>query len=327
MSHKRTISRYRTIVDPMDRRRTDPVIYYAAIDPGGAGGGAAPGAQPNGAPTPTPQPGGQGNGQGGGFREQFFSNVPDEHWALIEPHISGVNQHMTQLQQRYAPFKGYADQDLQGLAQFSDAFNQDPVGQWIRMAQGMQQAGLLDEQLDLEHLRSLVLDQGLPEPPNARPQPQNGDMPPWAQQLAQRLDQLEGGVNKFQTDHRTQVEDAVLNRQITHITNELKSAGFPEGAVSKEQILASYIAHRGNAGAAVKSFVDVRNALLKGFTKIGEPDPTPTPASNRGNNNDLDLPIGAPQPRQQRQRGGRSKVIPRETQAAAAQFLAKQGIE
>jgi hypothetical protein len=300
-------------------------VYYAAIDPSG-GGGAAPGAQPGGAPTPTPQPGSQGPGQGGGFREQFFPNVPDEHWALIEPHISGVNQHVTQLQQRYAPFKGYRDEDLQGLAQFSTAFDQDPLGQWIRMAKGMQAAGVMSEDLDIEHLASLLSEQGPgpapQQPPNAQ-QPPQGDMPPWAQALVQRIDQLEGGVNQDRTTQRQQVEDAVLKRQIATIKGEMQKGGIAEGMFSEESILAAYIAHRGNAQAAAKSFVDARNAILKGYTKPNDDLPNPTPG-----NNDLELPNGAPTPRTPAKgRGRRGGMIDPKTVAAASQFLQKQGVQ
>src|SRR4051794_22064140 len=110
-----------------------PFIVYSAIDPGGSPGGGQPAGQPVGAPTPNAQPGSQGGGQGG-FRGTFFQNVPDEVWAQIEPHVGSINQHVTQLQQRYAPFKGYRDEDLQGLANFSQAFDRDPVGQWLNMA-------------------------------------------------------------------------------------------------------------------------------------------------------------------------------------------------
>lgn len=310
----------------MKRKRTTPIIFYAAIDPGGGGGGGQPGGAPVGAPTPGAQPGSQGNGQGGGFRETFFPNVPDEHWALIEPHIGGVNQHVTQLQQRYAPFKNYRDEDLQGLATFSAAFDRDPVGQWMRMAHALQSSGVLDEELDLDHLQALVMGK-VPDPTGGQPQPpQNGDMPPWAQQLLQRLDKLEGGVNQYQQTTRQQVEDAVLQRQINAMKDGLKKAGFADDAVSQEQLLSAYIAHRGNAQAALQSFVSMRNALLKGFTRQAGPGGQPDPTAGNGNNNDLDLPGGAPPvrnaPRSRTPRGG---AIDSKTKAAAEQFLRSQG--
>lgn len=306
-----------------------PNIYYAAIDPGGAGGGA-PGGAPAGAPSPTAQPGGQGGGQGG-FREQFFPNVPEDIWGQVEPHVRGVQGHVTQLEQRYAPFKGYRDQDLQGLAEFSTAFDRDPVGQWIRMAQGLQQAKgpngqpLLNPDLDVEHLAALATGQlgnEEPEVPGGQPPApngSNGDVPPWAQQLMQRLDQLEGGVTQDRVSHRQQVEDAVLKRQVGSMKEQLVKAGYPEEALSEEGLLSTYIAHRGNVSAAVQSMVQMRMALLKGFTTPnGEPPPS------GGDNNDLTLPNGAPTARTSRKAGRRSSVIKPDVRAGALQFLKKQ---
>lgn len=303
-----------------------PIIYYAAIDPGGAGGGA-PGATPPGTTPPTAQPGGQGGGQGG-FREQFFPNVPEEVWGQVEPHVRGVQGHVTQLEQRYAPFKGYRDQDLQGLAEFSTAFERDPVGQWIRMAQGLQQATgpngqpLLNPDLDVEHLAALATGQLGQDEPQGGPQVQdngNGDMPPWAQELMQRIDQLEGGVNQFTSSHRQQVEDAVLKRQVDSMKEQLVKAGYPEEALSQEGLLSTYIAHRGNVNAAVQSMVQMRMALLKGFTT-----PNGEPVPSGGDDNDLTLPNGAPTARPSRKAGRRSSVIKPDVRAGALQYLKKQ---
>jgi hypothetical protein len=301
-----------------------PYIVYAAIDPGGSPGGGGMGAAPPGSPTPPAQPGSQGGGQGGGFREQFFPNVPDDQWALMEPHVSNVNRHVTQLQQRYAPFKSYRDEDLQGLANFATSFDRDPVGQWLRMAQALQANGHLDTELDLEHLGALV--QGTLPDAGGNQSPPNGDgeMPAWAQQLNQRLDKLEGGVTDFQTSQRQQVEDAVLQRQINAMKAGLKKAGFADNSVTQEQLLSAYIAHRGNAQAALESFVNLRNNLLQGFTRTAGGH---QPAPNNGGNNDLDLPGGAPPVRAARGGARRgSGAIDSKTKAAAEQFLRSQEV-
>lgn len=300
-----------------------PHIFYSAIDPGGGGGGGQGGQVP-GSPTPNAQPGSQGVGQGGGFREQFYPNVPDEVWAQMEPHVRRTQEHVTQLEQRYAPFKSYDAESLQGLAGFAQAFDRDPLGQWMRMAHGLQQAGVLDSELDLEHLESIIRNT-VPEPqPNGQPEP-NGDMPPWARDLIGRLDKLEGGVTQFQTDQRTQVENAVLNRQVNRIKGALEKAGVPKGSVSDEMVLSTYIAFRGNAQAAAEALTGMRTSWLKGFVQDPNPNPNPNPTPA---NKDLDLPNGAPQARVPRGRGGRrGGVIDGQTAAAAAQFLKTQGGE
>lgn len=313
------------------RRLYVPNIYYATIDPGGAGGGA-PAGQPGGTAPPNAQPGGQGGGQGG-FREQFFPNVPDEIWGQVEPHVRGVQGHVTQLEQRYAPFKGYRDEDLQGLAEFSTSFDRDPVGQWIRMARGLQNAvgpngqPLINPDLDLEHLAALAMGQlgdeesndGLP---GGAPQGGDQDMPEWARALNQRLDRLEGGFGQFTSSQRQQVEDAVLKRQIGNMRTQLEQAGFPKDSLGEELLLSTYIAHRGNVNAAIQSLGQMRMNLLKGFTKPNGDPADPTPSLN--GDTDLDLPNGAPQPRVSRKAGRRSSIVKPETRAAALQFLKKQ---
>jgi hypothetical protein len=191
------------------------------------------------------------------------------------------------------------------------------------MARGLQEAGVLDPELDLDHLAQLVSGQQAGPAPTA---PQDPNMPEWAQALNARLDQLEGNTTKFQQSHQQQVEDAVLKRQVSSIKNTLKAAEIPDGAFSEETILASYIAHRGNAQMAAQSLVNARNELLKGYVKNADPNQQQQQQRRRAStqSNDLELPNGAPQARDQRATRGRGKMIPPATRAAAEQFLRKQ---
>lgn len=264
-------------------------IYYET--PAGVTGGAgAPGT-----PQPTtPQSGApdQGQGQGNPFRQQHFANVPDEHWALIEPHMGGINKHVTQMEQRYAPFRGYTPEAVQGLAQFAQAYDQNPIGAWIQTARALQTSGILDNDIDLDYLEALTNG----EDPDAAPaggavpppgQQQGEQIPAWAQTLTQRLEAMEQGFTGFQQTQQQRQQDAAINRQVSWMKSQLQEAGVTEDLLTEERLLSSFIVHRGNAQAAVKDLMDFRTGLLKGVV------PT-NPAASRQEKN-LDLPNGAPQ--------------------------------
>ncbi len=271
-------------------------------------------------PTGTPQPGapGQGQPQGDGFRQTHFSNVPDEQWAVVEPHVRGVQGYVTQLEQRLAPIKNYTPEAVQGLARFAQEFEANPVGQWINIARMLEQRGVLTD-LDVDYLEKIATgqpvddDEGLGEP--GAPQPQEDQIPPWAQQLLQRLDQLEGGVKQFQGTQQERVNKAVLNRQLTHMKTELVKAGFPEEALDANTLTAQFIAHGGNANAAVQSMSNMRSTLLKGIV--------PGNGQQQQRQKDLDLPNGAP-PRKTPPRGRQSRgMFSNDVTAAAEQALAR----
>jgi hypothetical protein len=298
--------------------RIKPAIYYET--PGGASGGGGGPAAPTPA-QPTPQPGapGQGQGQGDGFRQTFFANVPDEHWQLIEPHISGVNRHVTQLEQRYAPFRQYSPEAVQGLAAFVESFERDPANQWIELARTLQTQGALDPELDLDYLAALVRG----EDPDAEPAPSdNGGgmegLPPEASQLIQQLqekvEQLEQGVTQQSEAAQRRVEDAALSRQMNHITQQLTTAGFPEGTFSRETLMAHFIAHRGNAAAVVKTLSDLRSQLL------GD-----TFNANQGRQKkDLDTSKGVPKSNGTKRPGPTRRGMFAGQSAAAEQYLRSQ---
>jgi hypothetical protein len=283
------------------------IAYEVPEGAAGPAGVATPPAQQPGAPGQGPE------GQGNAFRTQHFPNVSDEHWQLIEPHMQGINRYVTQQEQRYAPFKSYTPEAVQGLAQFAAAFDRDPQGAWIQTAKMLQAEGRLNADLDLDHLEALLSGQdpeGQPQgPPNGNGVVPQGSDDPQVQELLQRIDNLERGREQEQLTQRQRTEDAALKRQVDWMKAELKRGGVPEDAFSDERLLAAYIAHRGNAQLAVKSELDYRNATLKGFAN---PEPPPS--------KDLDLPRGAPGTTP---RPGSSKrgMFSAETTAAAEQAL------
>jgi hypothetical protein len=250
------------------RNLYQPTFLYEV--PGGtASGGAPPVAQPA---APTPQPAqGQGQGQGDGFRSTFFPNVPDEHWQLIEPHIGGVNRHVTQLQQRYAPFNSYTPEAVQGLARFAEAFEQNPTAQWIVMARALQQNGQLDPDLDLDHLESLI--NGQQQAEATSPVGEIEGVPPqiaeMLQQQQQVIQQLQERLDKGDLTQRQSIEDQALKRTMGWMKSQLKNAGVDETLLTDQRLMGMFISHGGNPQAAIQDAIDYRTALLGGVV----PDP------------------------------------------------------
>lgn len=301
--------------------RNPPVYFSAPGAPVGGGGDPAQASAQQGQPTPQPpQPGapGQGQGQGDGFRQQYFPNVPDEVWGQIEPHLQGVNRHVTQLEQRYSPFKGYTPEAVQGLAEFAQAFDRDPLGQWIRLAHALQQQGRLDPDIDLDHLAALAAGQD-PDAVDSGQTLQGDEVPPWAQQFLERQDRLEQGFTQYQQTQRQRAEDHALKRQLDHMKSEMKKGGIPEEIITNEYLLSGYIAHRGNAQKAVESAVNMRNQMLKGFTG----DPAQQQQQQR--DKDLDLPNGAP--KTGKRSGSRGRGMFAEANRAAEQALRRAAQE
>jgi hypothetical protein len=250
------------------RNLYQPTFLYE-VPGGAASGGAPPVAQPA-APTPQPTQG-QGQGQGDGFRSTFFPNVPDEHWQLIEPHIGGVNRHVTQLQQRYAPFNSYTPEAVQGLARFAEAFEQNPTAQWIVMARALQQNGQLDPDLDLDHLESLI--NGQQQAEATSPVGEIEGVPPqiaeMLQQQQQVIQQLQERLDKGDMTQRQSIEDQALKRTMGWMKTQLKKAGVNEELLTDQRLMGMFISHGGNPQAAIQDAIDYRTALLGGVV----PDP------------------------------------------------------
>lgn len=301
----------------------EPHIYYETPGgqsaPGTAQAGGAPG---NGAQPAPPQPGapGQGQGQDQGFRQTFFPNVPDEQWGLIEPHVTNINRHVTQLQQRYAPFNGYTPEAVQGLANFAQAFDADPVGQWVGMARMLQQRGVLDPDLDIDHLESLLNDEEPGGPEGGAQMPQVEGLPPEVQELIgglhQTVQQLQQRLDSQDQRTTQRTQDAALQRNLTWMREQLKGTGIDEKLLTEERLLASFIAHRGNAQSAVKDLSDFRSGMLQGYVEQGQ----------QRQRQPLQTKNGIPQSGK-RPTGGRRGMFGGDVSAAAEQYLRTQGNE
>lgn len=239
---------------------------------------------------------------------QYFPNVPDEHWALMEPHVGQFEGFVTQLQQQVAPMKaltdrGYTPERLQGLVNFESKFASKPLDTWLEMGQMLQQPGengapaAIDPDVDLEYLAAIARGEdpdatpGVPQgQPGAVPQ---GQMTPelqsayeQIQQLTQTVSQLQQGFQQDQVQRQTAIQDQFYNGRMTQMKDALKKGGWPEELLTDENLGAHVITHRGNFQTATQALLDQRTSLLKGIR-----DPNLNP------NQPTTLPNGAPQSR------------------------------
>lgn len=281
---------------------------------------AVPGAPPAAAAQP-----GQGapptNGQQptpDGFRG-MFSDISDEQWPTVEPHLRNVQAHVTRLEQIAKPFTeaGVNPDQATQLLQFAQNYSNDPVGTWLAMAATLNEAGALPEDLDFDELNSIVT--GEPNP-NATPeQPAPGEVPgdPNVAQLMQQVKE-QGELIKSLVDDRTQErtqrqtdqQNALLAKTVDQVKTQLKDAGVPEPA--EELIVASIIANKGQPNAVVEQLTGLKASVLQGITTNRETNGQP-PRQPRG------VPPTTPKPRT----GGRPDAF-KSAREGATQFLKQQ---
>lgn len=283
-------------------------LYFETPDPAGGGGAGIPA---NGTPPQQGQgqpPVGATAAQPQGVR-QFFPNVPDEHWALMEPHVANFEGTVTQLQQQVAAFKpmidaGYDPQRLQGLVNFEAKFAQSPLDTWLEMGQMLQQGQngqppAVHPDVDLEYLAAIARGEDpdatpgvVPNQPGATPP---GQLTPELQQayeqiatLTQQVTQLQQGFQQDQVTRQTQVQDQVLKLRMGQMREALKKGGWDETLLTDEVLGGAIIVHKGDFQQAVQALLDQRTALLKGITDPRlNPNTTATPGRTT-------LPNGAP---------------------------------
>jgi hypothetical protein len=254
----------------------------------------------------TPQPGqGQPQQQGDTGLRQYFPNVPDDHWAIMEPHVQQMGAQITQLQQQVAPLRqafqqGYDGEHLARLAAFDSRFRADPTETWIDIGRQLQESvnggpPAVDPNVDLDYLAALARGEDPDAAPGGGqpPQPgaQQGQMPgaspevmQYVQQLEAKVEELANGFQQDRTDRQTQVQDAVFDRQLSRMRDTLKKVGWPEERLTQQALTARVLVHGGRFDQATQAMVDERNDLLKGWTQSRtEQQPGPT-----------DMPNGAP---------------------------------
>jgi hypothetical protein len=218
--------------------------------------------------------------------------------------LRDVLGHVTKIEQQWAPYKflqesGVQADQLRGIMSFSEAFDKDPVGTWYSMAEQMADAGVLPEDLDVEDLGRILRGEPPVDAGNGQlPPGQEAQMTPEMQQMMQAIQalsqQVQGVTQYVQTQQQRdsqREQDALLDRSLTGMKEQLKAAGFPEeifgdgeGQLGDQYLVGQLVAHRGDVANAVNGINVLRNGILKGFTD------GPKPPGGDG----LTMPNGAP---------------------------------
>lgn len=290
----------------------------------GAGSGTT--AQGNGQPAVV-QPNGQGQPDPGtgGFNWGLFPDVEEAVRPQLEPHLRNVQGHVTRMEQQLAPFKpftdaGYTPEQVQGIAEFTSAYNQNPVGAAIGLLAQMQSEGLISDDLDLDAVVAIATGQQAPEPIEV-PQAQGlaPEVQTYMQQQAEtiarlenQIGQLTNGFQNQQSQQQAAQQQALLNQQLGNMRETLKGEGYPEQAMTDEALKSAIVVARGNVQQAVQNLLTQRNALLKGFVKTNQET---QPGS-------LQMPNGVPQTSTQPK--PKSNDPWAVADAGAANFLKKQ---
>lgn len=247
----------------------------AAPGQGAPAAGAQPGAPGQGGAQGQPTAAGQGDGQQQGqFNWGLFPDVPEAQREIMEPHLRGVQGHVTKIEQQYAPYKGLVDavspEQVTNLVGFLNAYNTDPVATAMGMIQELQQNGKLPANT-VETLQQLQ--QGAAPPAGQQAQP-GQEQDPMAQQLAQlqsRLDQQDAQRQQAQQAEQQAQQEAAnaeaLQTAKTNIRGTLTTAGIEEGLVTDEMIVSAIIAHNGDEQGAANMLTAMRDNFLGAFAK------------------------------------------------------------
>lgn len=225
----------------------------AGGDQGAGGGGGTPGA-----------------GGGGGFDWGNFPDVPEEHRALLEPHLKKVQGHVTQLEQSSAPFKELASAGLdadtvKGIIALNNSFDKDPVGTWVSMGREMQQRGLMPDTLEIDAVADILAGKEAEEPAAEGAEGED-EVPEYAQRLEQRLNERDEADRKRDQEQQAQAQEQQLTQAVENITAQLKEAGLTDEAIAKINIMGPIIANKGDPDAALQEIIGFREEVLKGLT-------------------------------------------------------------
>lgn len=249
----------------------------AAPAQGGNGNGQSqPGATGQG--QAAPQSTGTQQGQGGSFNWGLFPDVPEAQRELLQPHLTNVLGHVTRMEQQMAPYKGFMDNvpadQVEGLMQFLNNFNDDPIATWLGMANSFVENGQISAPgFSVDALQALIAGQVPGQSSVAVPgatAPDGGEIPPWAQEMQSQLQAYQQAEQQRQQAQEAQQNEAILAEAHQGMREQLVAAGVAQEIVQNltpEQLSAAIITHGGDVNAATQSFVQLRDGFLGGFVQ------------------------------------------------------------
>lgn len=220
----------------------------------------------------SPTAGSNGDGQ---FNWGLFPDVPEDQRAALEPHLKGVQGHVTRLEQQSAPYQPLtqilAPDQVENMVGFLNAYNSDPTATVL----GMVRQAMEDGSLTGEQLTELAGGQQAPAPGQQAQPGQEEQIPAWAREMQGRFAQFDQAMEAQQAQEAEAEQQAILDQAKTGIRGQLTQGGIPEDIIGDEMIVASIIAHNGDEAAAAQSLLQLRQNLLGDFTN------KPTPAAKQ----------------------------------------------
>lgn len=248
-----------------------------------------------------------GQGQDGFWN--LFPSVPEDQRPMLEPHIRGMQQYITQLQGQYAPYKGIADagasaEDLQALHQFGQRLASNPVDTAMELLSSLQNNGTISQDLDLEMVKAVASGTAPPESGDILESGEGvGDeMPEWAMTMQQQMAQMGQYFQTQEANRQKAAQDAALNTTLKQATDELQKAQvdlseyLPEGTDVNRWLTGLLVTNNMDVNAVVQTITGFRDAATKGLMQEAD-DSQP---------GDLELPNGVPAGRRQPSRTGDS---------------------
>src|SRR5580765_8091385 len=124
----------------------------------------------------------------------MFPDVPAEQRELLEPHLRNVQGHVTRIEQQYAPYQSLLSEvepdQVENLIGFLNGYRNDAATTVL----GLLQQGLQEGTITPEALQQ-VMPQQAPQP-GQQAQP-GEELPPWAQQMMQQMEQVQQRFGQF----------------------------------------------------------------------------------------------------------------------------------
>jgi hypothetical protein len=238
----------------------------------GAGGQGAAGTGAQGAGASQGNGTGQGTPTATATADGFWGNFPDVPEAqreILAPHLKTIEGHVTQMQQRMAPYQGVMDKveadQVQNLIGFLDAYNSNPAATVLGLLQQEFQSG----NITAEQLAELTGQQPgqQAQPGQQEGQGQQEEMPAWARQMQQQLAQYQEREQQEEAARVEQEQAQTLQTAQTNIRGQLDTQGIPAELVTDEMITAAIIANNGDEAAAANMFAALRDGFLGNFTQ------------------------------------------------------------
>jgi hypothetical protein len=178
--------------------------------------------------------------------------------------------------------------DIQGLLSFQQSFDQNPVQTWLNLFELLKNDGAIQTEADVNALQTMLSGQS-PEPEAPQEEQSGGDMPPWAQQLAEGQQQLAQRLDAREQQENITQQDQQLQTVLDQMESQLDESGVTFDGWDEDDVealmMSTLITTDGDPDRALSLITNFRQGQLKGFTEE---------AKSRAEGRELEMPRGAP---------------------------------